>query len=212
MRDQATELRNLVLRSQRASATPGGLRLLAFASGQRDAGATDLVRKFASQCAEQGLRVVLVDEAQFPTGLAGVHWLEQLRKREQHADAVFIDAGAGPSELLQACWHLADEIVLTTTPDSAAIMETYALIKAFHAVTLGPLIQLVVRGAASTEVASDVHRRIDQSCQRFLQQRIELLGSVPSDSPQTASELSPAVAALAALIAKPARAAGLQVA
>ena len=63
MRDQASELRSLVLRSarQRLDQTGPAPRLIVVAGGQLNVGATTLAVNLSAAFAEQGARVVLVD-------------------------------------------------------------------------------------------------------------------------------------------------------
>ncbi len=111
----------------------------------------------------------------------------QIQSLGRHADLVLIDVGAGSGAAALHFWQAADEVLLVTTPDAVAVMDTYATVKT----RLGrppaarPL-RLVVNGAHSADVAADVHRRIDQSCQRFLSLRVPLAGWIPPD------ELAPA--------------------
>jgi len=69
-----------------------------------------------------------------------------------------------------------------TTPDAVAVMDTYATVKTLlsRSAIQSPL-RLVVNRADSEEVAADVHRRIDHSCQRFLGLSLPLAGWIPGD-------------------------------
>jgi MinD-like ATPase involved in chromosome partitioning or flagellar assembly len=89
-------------------------------------------------------------------------------------------------------------VLLVTVPEAAAVMETYALIKTLLARhELRRDITLAVNQASDDALAADVHRRIDQSCRRFLGLPIEFAGSlprntiggglIPSDSPLAAA-------------------------
>jgi hypothetical protein len=62
-------------------------------------------------------------------------------------------------------------------------MDSYATIKTMLSRVVGPVpLKLLVNFAASQVVAADVHRRIDQSCRRFLGIALELGISLPTDS------------------------------
>jgi MinD-like ATPase involved in chromosome partitioning or flagellar assembly len=82
-------------------------------------------------------------------------------------------------------------------------MDTYALIKTLlsrHGGGQSPA--LVVNQAPDEATAADVHRRIDQSCRRFLGLAIEFAGWLPLDprakiAVMAATALAPAVIALA---------------
>jgi flagellar biosynthesis protein FlhG len=106
----------------------------------------------------------------------------QIQSLGRHADLVLIDAGNGPTEPTIRLWQEASEVLLTTTPDAVAVMDTYATIKTLlgRSAIRGP-VRLIVNRADSAEVGADVHRRIDHSCQRFLGIPLPLAGWIPSD-------------------------------
>ncbi len=233
MRDQATELRKLVLRSMRREAASAGdaPRLLLMAGGKGGVGTTTLAVNLSVAMALNGARVVLVDADLFRSdvatlcglsdqanvgdvltarrdiheviqlGPAGVQvipglWargdltevsetrlermIKQLRSLRQHADVVIIDAGNGAGKIAQRFWHAADEIVLTTTPDTMAVMDTYAAIKVLGT-AVSSTIRILVNQADDT-TADNVFQRLSQSCQRFLSRKVHSLGFVAADS------------------------------
>jgi len=68
-----------------------------------------------------------------------------------------------------------------TAPDVVAVMDTYALIKTLISKhTPHRSVSLVVNQSPDDATALDVHRRIDQSCRRFLGLAIGFCGSVPT--------------------------------
>jgi flagellar biosynthesis protein FlhG len=107
--------------------------------------------------------------------------LRQMRSLSPHADWLLVDAGNQPSELAARLWSAADQLLIVTSPDAVAVMDTYALIK-----TLLPrhpasqFLSLVVNQAPDDAAALDVHRRIDQSCRRFLNASVRFLGGFPA--------------------------------
>jgi flagellar biosynthesis protein FlhG len=109
-------------------------------------------------------------------------FLGQIQSLGRHADFVLIDTGNGPSEPTIRLWQAAQDVLLVTTPDAVAVMDTYATVKTLlsRSAIQSPL-RLVVNRADSEEVATDVHRRIDHSCHRFLGLSLPLAGSIPSD-------------------------------
>jgi flagellar biosynthesis protein FlhG len=109
--------------------------------------------------------------------------LKQMRSLGPHTDWLLVDAGNQPSEFTARLWSAADRVLLVTSPDAVAVMDTYALVKTLlsrHTVRQSPL--LVVNQAADDRMAADVHRRIDQSCRRFLDVTIDFAGGVPADA------------------------------
>jgi flagellar biosynthesis protein FlhG len=108
--------------------------------------------------------------------------MRQMQSLGPHADCLLVDAGNRPSELTAQLWSASNSVLLVTTPEAAAVMDTYALIKTLvsrHGCNRS--IGLIVNLADSAEVSADVHRRIDQSCRRFLGLSIEFVGAVPLD-------------------------------
>jgi len=112
-----------------------------------------------------------------------------------------VDAGNQPTELAARLWSIADELLLVTAPDVVAVMDTYALIKTLisrH--TPHRSLSLVVNQSPDEATALDVHRRIDQSCRRFLGLAIGFCGSVP---PTQQPSFSSAIVQLIDRLGKP---------
>ncbi len=108
--------------------------------------------------------------------------LKQIRSLGPHADWIVVDAGNQPSELAARLWSAADRLLVVTSPDAVAVMDTYALIKTLLSrQSLRQSPALVVHQAADEAAAADVHRRIDQSCRRFLGLAIAFAGWLPLD-------------------------------
>ena len=121
--------------------------------------------------------------------------LRQFHSLGRHADLVLVDVGSGTHESVRKFWEHAHRIVMVTTPDAYAVMDTYATIKSL-ADTQRPLpISLLVNQAEDGNLAADVHRRIDQSSRRFLGRPVDWLGHVPLDPaiPEAARQSVPFV-------------------
>jgi flagellar biosynthesis protein FlhG len=107
--------------------------------------------------------------------------IRQLPTLAKHADWLIVDAGNQPTELAARLWSIADDLLLVTAPDVVAVMDTYALIKTLISKhTPHRSVSLVVNQSPDDATALDVHRRIDQSCRRFLGLAIGFCGSVPA--------------------------------
>ena len=234
MRDQADELRNMMLRVARQHAAIHGPppKLVVLCGGKGGVGVTTLGVNLAVALAHQAARVVLVDADLYRAdvallcgieevtsvadllvgghdihevlerGPAGVQvvpgvWaperptelgegaqrrlLTQLCLLGRHADVVIVDTGSGAGESLRRFWQAADEVLLVTTPDDVSVMDAYASIKSRLPAQNRPHLRLIVNRADSREQAADVHRRLNQSCRRFLETEIVLLGRVRDD-------------------------------
>lgn len=242
MIDQATQLRQLVLRAGR---TRGGdeaspPRKLVISGGKAGLGSTTLAVNLAVALASSGARAVLIDADLYRADVAAhcglprsitigdvlagrkdIHEalergpggiqvvlgtptaearnlcsdkaltriLRQIHGLGRFADVVLIDTGNGPTEPTIRFWQAADDALLITTPDAVAVMDTYAAVKMLLSRSaIGRPLGLVVNQIDSAEAAADVHRRIDQSCQRFLGLSLPLAGWIPSAASTAADQ------------------------
>jgi flagellar biosynthesis protein FlhG len=143
--------------------------------------------------------------------------LKQTETLRPHADWLIVDAGNQPSELAARLWSAADRVAVVTSPDAVAVMDSYALMKTLLSHRMRrPPVNLIVNQAADETSAADVHRRIDQSCRRFLGLTVNYVGHVPHDENMTwaarntrsglaiaaASGQSPLASSLAAIAAE----------
>lgn len=109
-------------------------------------------------------------------------FVRQLEELRPHADWLVIDTGNQPSELAASLWTIADFLLVVTSPEAAAVMDTYALIKMMLSGGSVPdWVGLAVNRVADAQVAGDVHRRIDQSCRRFLGLTVQFAAAIPHD-------------------------------
>jgi flagellar biosynthesis protein FlhG len=116
--------------------------------------------------------------------------LKQMQSLVPHTDWFLIDAGHRASELSGRLWTACERILLVTSPDAAAVMDTYALVKTLLTrQALSRPMSLVVNQAAGEAAAADVCRRIDQSCRRFLGLGVELAGWLPRDRQLASGDL-----------------------
>jgi flagellar biosynthesis protein FlhG len=122
--------------------------------------------------------------------------LRQLDSLRPHADWLLVDAGNQPCELAARLWSAADTVMLVTAPDAVSVMDTYALIKTLLSrESLARPPELVVNRLHETDNAPDVHRRIDQSCRRFLGLPVEFAAAIPLEPGLggSAAERGPAI-------------------
>jgi flagellar biosynthesis protein FlhG len=107
--------------------------------------------------------------------------LRQFRQLGPHADAVILDGGSGSGPLIRRFCEAADDVLLVSTPDGEAVMDTYARVKtSLHDVLRGRL-RLIVNRCVDPQQMADVHRRLEHSLRRFLGMHMDLLGYVPED-------------------------------
>jgi flagellar biosynthesis protein FlhG len=108
-------------------------------------------------------------------------FIRQLSTLAKHADWLIVDAGNQPTELAAQLWSVADDLLLVTAPDVVSVMDSYALIKTLISKhTPHRSVSLVVNQSPDDATALDVHRRIDQSCRRFLNLAVGFTGCIPN--------------------------------
>jgi flagellar biosynthesis protein FlhG len=115
--------------------------------------------------------------------------LRQIQTLERHADAIVLDLGSRIDPLVQYLWSAASSGLLVTTPDPAAVIDSYAAIKGLPigpSAPRGP--RLVVNFTESEQDGWDVHHSIDQAAQRFLGARLLYGGAIPRDERVASAE------------------------
>ncbi len=124
--------------------------------------------------------------------------LAQLTDLGAATDVVVLDAGNDPGRLAQRCWSAARGRLVDTTPETAAIVETYAAIKRlsppgetesrmgtgsersevpvpiFDSGTIDVLVNMV----SDHRAADAAYRRLADACRRFLAIELNLIGHV----------------------------------
>ena len=98
--------------------------------------------------------------------------LGQLDRLRQNSELVLIDAGAGYSPWSECLWQAADILLSVTTIDDAAIVDTYAMLKAASSGGMLSKTKLLVNRCDRTSVADQVHQRIGRACFQFLNELV----------------------------------------
>ena len=115
--------------------------------------------------------------------LAQQRMLTELSRLGAHADVVILDAGNKVDSVTERFWQAADLVLLVTTSEAAAIMDSYAAVKLLAPRGSQPAhVCSLVNKAASSAAAEDVHARIRQAAQRFLSLEIHATAHVPEDN------------------------------
>jgi flagellar biosynthesis protein FlhG len=107
--------------------------------------------------------------------------LKQIRSLGPHADWVLVDAGHAADPIVARLWLSAARVLLVTAPDAASVMGAYAQIKTLVSRQSAELSVDVIVASADEAHGRDVHRRIDQSCRRFLGLSVGLAAVLPAD-------------------------------
>ncbi|MEX0612373.1 MAG: AAA family ATPase [Pirellulales bacterium] len=94
--------------------------------------------------------------------------LAELQSIGDSIDLLVVDMGSGLTAWSRRLWLRAQLVLLVTTSDSSALMDSYATIKRSVADGIGPDIRLVVNQCDDDGVAADAHRRLSDACCRFI--------------------------------------------
>lgn len=134
---------------------PGGIMILPSASGIQEM--SDL---------SKGQKLTLLDE---------------LRTVSRNMDFLLIDTGAGIAGNVMYFNMAANEIIVVTTPEPTSLTDAYAIIKVLHQKHAKKQFRLLVNMVRDSREGREVHQRLNQATDRFLNLNIEYLGYVPRD-------------------------------
>ena len=126
--------------------------------------------------------------------------MTQLASLSPRPEAAVIDAGNRPDPLARQLWQAADRVLLVTTVEAAAIMDTYASIKLLSGPPRQASIALLVNPPPDESAADEAQPRLAHACRRFLGLPLQSVGCVPGDGtvPQLAARGEPWVLAMPA--------------
>jgi flagellar biosynthesis protein FlhG len=114
-------------------------------------------------------------------GAAQDRLIAQLQGLGPRADLAVIDAGNAPTRFAHRFWQSADELLLVTTPELAAVMDAYAAVKLLAGREQRLPIGAVVNLSPDKAVADGVHQRLRRACRRFLGVTLCDAGWIPWD-------------------------------
>jgi flagellar biosynthesis protein FlhG len=115
------------------------------------------------------------------TPAAQERFIADLERMGPHADVALVDVGSACDAVAHRFWQAADEVLLVTTPDPVAVLDTYAAVKSYWATGGATQIASVVNQVSDGAEAAEVHERLRQACRRFLAADLSQAGSVPAD-------------------------------
>ena len=104
-----------------------------------------------------------------------------LRKVSSGYDLVLVDTAAGIGQSVLWLNNFADHPVVVVTPDPTSMTDAYALIKVMARDHDRDHLQVVVNGFGSPGEDHEVFATLQSVAERFLQVRLQHLGSVPQD-------------------------------
>jgi flagellar biosynthesis protein FlhG len=105
----------------------------------------------------------------------------ELRRMAAEFDVLVLDTGAGISTQVMQFLALADDVIVVATPNLAATLDAYGVIKAATEAQLAAQLHVLVNQAADGTAADTVFARISGCAERFLQVTPRSLGSLRRD-------------------------------
>jgi len=126
-------------------------------------------------------------------GASGIQWLadleagrldalcRDLRAMADAYDFLILDTGAGVSAQVMRFLGMADDILVVTTPNLAATLDAYGIVKSVHETGLNGNVRLLVNQAHDELEAAKVAKRIADCATRFLGTGPSLLGFLTHD-------------------------------
>ena len=107
--------------------------------------------------------------------------VESLHKATHGRDLVIVDTAAGMSRNVLDFVLSAQEIIVLTAPEPAAMTDAYAMIKVGSRENPNSVVRLVVNMCPNRAVAEDVVEQLTLLSDRFLGFRFDALGYIPTD-------------------------------
>lgn len=101
-----------------------------------------------------------------------------LSELDRRASFVIVDAGNQRTPLTSQLWQAAAQVVVVTTPDDVAVMDTYATIKTLAEPSTRTRISTLINRADDAFVADEIQQRLETSVRRFLGLTLDSAGVV----------------------------------
>lgn len=115
------------------------------------------------------------------SGSVESRFVAKLRQLDGQFDYVVVDSGNGVRSLTRSLWKLADHVLLITSPDAVALIDSYLAIKALRDCRAATRVSAVVNQSSSV-MAADAYTRLQAACDRFLGETLVYGGNVPLDT------------------------------
>jgi flagellar biosynthesis protein FlhG len=137
------------------------------------------------QAGPKGLRVVC--------GASGLDRLADISEGEQHrlmehlgrlqheTDTILIDTAAGISRSVVSFCLAADRVLVVTTPEAAAMADSYGMIKVLARQGYGGPVSLIVNMARTAAEGRQTYQRIADVARRFLHTNVYYAGTLLKD-------------------------------
>jgi flagellar biosynthesis protein FlhG len=122
-----------------------------------------------------------IDEMADLSASAPARLLAACRDLGRHVEFVVLDIGSGAQRVIHDFARSVDALLMVTSPDPLAVINTYAAIKRLAADQTAAPIHSIINLGTGAQAAAEIQRRLVETCRRFL--RLELIeaGYVPLD-------------------------------
>jgi len=107
--------------------------------------------------------------------------LRQMDQLEREVDILLVDTGAGISENVLRFATFADEVIVVTTPNVAATVDAYSIVKILREMDPQSKIGLMTNMVKSMYHAKNVFNRLDTAARKYLDYELGDLGYVLED-------------------------------
>lgn len=94
--------------------------------------------------------------------------LGELRGLHSRADFIVLDAGSGMSPWVGQLWKAAQQVLLVSTNESVAVMDSYAAVKLSPWGDVDGKVRLVINRCDESIAAKRIGERFEATCRRFL--------------------------------------------
>jgi flagellar biosynthesis protein FlhG len=107
--------------------------------------------------------------------------IREVKELGAYSEVVILDVGCQLNRVTRRFWQAADMLLLVSTTDEVAVMDSYAAVKVMLGAVQGAQVHAVANRAESAAAAADAVQRLSRACQRFLGLRVTDAGYVPFD-------------------------------
>lgn len=114
-----------------------------------------------------------------PSRHAQQRLLAELQSGRDDIDVIVLDTGNGITPWTRRFWLRSRLVLLVTTTDGPALVDTYAALKLGSADASPADVRLLVNQCEDERIAAAVHQRLSNACQRFLARTVPSLPSLP---------------------------------
>jgi flagellar biosynthesis protein FlhG len=114
-----------------------------------------------------------------------LYLVKSLSDLNEIADVILIDTGGGVSDQVLEFVMASRDILLVTTPEPGAVMNSYSLLKALYKnpsfVERGTTIHVITSKVTAKEEGRMAFDKLDSVVEQFLHGRLDYLGPIPRD-------------------------------